>query len=125
MHVGGGGGGVQGGRGPGQVDKGMWGCCNGAKKQQPINQHRSTDWSHLLPVATDSIFASGLKATAAMGPGPSLALKTTVKPAVAVSTSLSLPSSDPRATRLLYMLLARHLLLTNTTAVLGKHDTCH
>ena len=82
------------------------------------------DCPHLSPVATDRIFASGLKARAVTGPWCSFALKTTVKPAAAVSTSLTTPASDPRATKLLCMLLARHLLLTETAAVADKHGTC-
>lgn len=81
-------------------------------------------WQYLSPVTTDRILASGLKAAALIGPLCSLALNTTVSPAAAVSTTLTTPNSDPRATRLLCMLLARHLALMDTghdqKAVKGK-----
>ena len=86
-----------------------------SKTQQKACLQQNNMWlEHLFPAATDRILASGLKATALTGPLCSLALNTTVSPAAAVSTTLTTPNSDPKATRLLCKLLARHLVLTHT-----------
>ena len=52
-----------------------------------------------------------------IGPSHSLALKTTVKLSAAASISLTTPESDPNATKLLFMLLARHLWWHKTSSV--------
>ena len=62
-----------------------------------------------MPATTARAFASGLKAMQVIGPSHNLALKTTVKLSAAASISLTTPESDPNATKLLFMLLARHL----------------